>query len=103
MGEGMADVIPLDNSWYWATAATAFAFALWLWSAYSALDRTSAGRREHVWVVVGWFIPFGNLFMPKVVLDEIVVAQERHSRGTAKGRFVRNWVTAWWACWIVLA
>ncbi len=91
-------------SWLRITITTAAAFGLWLWAAYSVLDRPGDERCfRRVWALVAWFIPFANLYVPKQILNDIVVAQERHDERAASARFVRNWVTAWWACWVTMA
>lgn len=71
---------------------TALLFLAWLWRAYAQ----ATGPRAHsrAWVIGGWLLPFGNLWIPPKVVHEIWVGSgrfrmaERHRIGLV--------VTAWW-------
>jgi hypothetical protein len=90
--------------WSWFVILTALAFALWLWIAYSQLDQPGDERRyRRAWSIVGWFVPFGNLYVPKRIVDDIVVAQRRHDARAAEAADLRMWVNAWWASWVLTA
>jgi len=99
----LEEVGELHDVWWIVTVVTALAFASWLCCAYSLLDRPGDERCfRRRWAFLAWFVPFANLYVPKQILEDIVVALERHDRAATEARFVRNWVTAWWTCWVVL-
>lgn len=50
-------------------------------------------RRGTFWVYFGWVIPFANLFVPKMVVNDLVKASGNRP-GDATG-----W---WWVSWVVL-
>ena len=57
------------------------------------------GQRRHLaWLVVGWWLPIGNLFIPKMIVNDLWAATEpTHQRGNVLLRF-------WWlACVLTFA
>ncbi len=77
---------------------------IWWYQAYQAVERTGVPGRKWSsgWAVGGWFIPFANLIIPKLVLNEI----DRISGATADGgdgwssRRVAAVVNWWWGCFV---
>lgn len=77
---------------------------IWWYQAYQAVERTGAARRRWSagWAVGGWFIPFANLIIPKLVLNEI----DRVSAAATDGvdgwsrRPVTATVNWWWGCFV---
>ncbi len=77
---------------------------IWWYQAYQAVERTGLPRRRWSsgWAVGGWFIPFANLIIPKLVLNEI----DRISGAAADGmegwsdRRVAPAVNWWWGCFV---
>ena len=57
------------------------------------------GQRRHLaWLIVGWWLPIGNLFIPKMIVNDLWAATEPgHQRGNLLLRF-------WWlACVMTFA
>ena len=57
------------------------------------------GQRRHwVWLVLGWWVPIGNIFIPKMIVNDLWAATEPgHRRGNLLLRF-------WWlACVMTFA
>lgn len=73
---------------------------VWWYQAYAAVDRTAAPGRSWSpgWAVGGWFIPIGNLIIPKLVLDEIdrVSAAAEAGRPDAWRESPRLASAGWW-------
>jgi Domain of unknown function (DUF4328)/Domain of unknown function (DUF4190)/Protein of unknown function (DUF2510) len=81
------------------TASSALLFLIWLWkSAHNAaaLGRTGA-RYSPGWSVGGWFIPFGNLFIPVVLTQDLWRASDPATQpGTDWRDGPRSGLIGWW-------
>lgn len=72
---------------------------VWWYRAYRAvLGSEPVGNRwSPGWAVGGWFIPFVNLVIPKLVLDEIDrISQAVHAGTTSWRTRARTSLTGWW-------
>jgi hypothetical protein len=75
--------------------ATAIVFIRWLRQAYANLPALGVAQRfRPFWVIVGWFVPFLNLFRPKQIVDDTWKAGNQPSL-TAPTSF-----NLWWAAFI---
>jgi hypothetical protein len=79
IGQAVAGILVI----VWLTRARANADAL-----YVARHRLAAG-----WAIGGWFIPIGNLFLPVIVVLDLVKASNPTGQSLP-----RVWM--WWAGWI---
>jgi uncharacterized protein DUF4328 len=79
IGQAVAGILVI----VWLTRARANADAL-----YVARHRLAAG-----WAIGGWFIPIGNLFLPVVVVLDLVKASNPMGQSIPQ-------VWMWWAGWI---
>jgi hypothetical protein len=79
VGQAVAGILVI----MWLTRARANADAL-----YGARHRLAAG-----WAIGGWFIPIGNLFLPVVVVLDLVKASNPTGQSLPQ-------VWMWWAGWI---
>ncbi|MEK7252327.1 MAG: DUF4328 domain-containing protein [Actinomycetota bacterium] len=77
---------------------------IWWYQAYSAIDRSGATGRSWSsgWAVGGWFIPFANFVIPKLVLNEIDRVSAVAAEGSGEWRSrpllsIANW---WWAAFV---
>jgi len=58
-------------------------------------------RYTNMWVYLGWFIPFGNLFIPFGVMQDIWRGSDRTQPMVGlQQRPKSGLVTAWWICYI---
>ena len=89
-----------------AYIACVITFLVWYGRAYRNLDRLGAqglrwGKR---WAIAYWFIPIGNLFRPKQVMNDIWRASDPALPPVAH-HWQENRVPAlfhwWWALWLV--
>jgi hypothetical protein len=85
--------------------AVAVLTIVWWYQAYQAIERSPLGERSWSagWAVGGWFIPFANLVIPKLVLNEIDRSSTALEEGVAEWRTrpllaIANW---WWAFWVL--
>ncbi len=72
---------------------------MWWYQAYSAVARTGVIGRSWSpgWAIGGWFIPLGNLVIPKLVLDEIDRISSAAEEGVAEWRArPTSRTTGWW-------
>ncbi len=60
-----------------------------------APDLQSRGRG---WAVGGWFIPFGNLYIPRGVAGDIWAASREHPYAERKPLMLLN---LWWTAWLI--
>lgn len=89
------------------TVVTGILFLIWFFQAYeSAASRGAAGRTwGSGWTVGAWFIPLGNLVIPKLVMNEIDrmsnprVQAPVGARWRGMGRHPLN--DLWWACLVM--
>lgn len=90
-----------------ALLVTAVLFVIWSFQAYMAAQSRGATRRQWAsgWTIGAWFIPFANLVIPKLVMNEV----DRMSNPAAGqppiddrwrplGRMAIS--DFWWAAWI---
>ncbi|WP_326652108.1 MULTISPECIES: DUF4328 domain-containing protein [unclassified Streptomyces] len=56
-------------------------------------------RRGPGWAIGGWFIPIGNLWIPRGVAGDIWVASRQDPYGRSKGES-QAVLNAWWTAWI---
>lgn len=106
-----ADSVGADDA-YWAAVGFGF-FAMlpaavvvivWLYRHHKRLS-TIAGpdmKYSHGWTIGGWFIPIGNLWIPKRIVDDLWRRSGRtdgvNATGDSEAVPARNhW---WWALWI---
>ena len=78
---------------------------VWWYQAYSAIARTGASGRSWSpgWAVGGWFIPIGNLIIPRLVLDEVDRVSSAAERGAPETwRDSARLASArwWWGCFV---
>lgn len=88
-----------------AFLATGMLFIAWLHQAYKAIVSLGAeGRRwSPGWAIGGWFIPFANLVIPKLVINEVdrVSAAGPPPVGTSwKGSPILTVGSFWWGAFI---
>ena len=69
-------------------------YLTWLWRAY----RQSPGPHRHhrAWVLLGWFCPIVNLWMPPRLVYEVWVNSGRYR--TTERQAVGIVVAGWWTC-----
>jgi hypothetical protein len=78
-------------------AATAILFLAWFRRARINAERSGwRQRRARAWVILGWIIPFANLWVPFQLMGDIWRA------GLPPARWARvAWLPAlWWASWL---
>lgn len=90
---------------------TGFVFLIiWTRKAYKISETVSImqsqRRYSRGWTVGAWFIPFGNLFVPKKVITEIerilaVGAESEERVGDWQKKPINSNGTWWWILWIV--
>jgi hypothetical protein len=86
--------------------ACAIAFLIWYGRAYRNLERLGArglryGKR---WAIAYWFIPIGNLFRPKQVVNDLWRASDPELPATAnhwQDKPVPALFHWWWALWLL--
>ncbi|MGW1030085.1 DUF4328 domain-containing protein [Streptomyces sp. NPDC002577] len=77
-----------------AFPATMVLFILWLYSMRSLADTVwpQGQRRHREWVLFGWLVPLAQLFIPKMIVNDLWAAAQpamRRRRGNAL-------LTVWW-------
>ncbi|MEU8362570.1 DUF4328 domain-containing protein [Nonomuraea sp. NPDC048882] len=74
---------------------------LWFFRVRAVAERLAPGRlrRSQAMAVYGWFIPIGNLWLPKQIADDIWHASSPPERGgtTAPAGLLHTW----WILWLV--
>ncbi|MEU1163602.1 DUF4328 domain-containing protein [Streptomyces sp. NPDC005921] len=78
------------------TAVCVVAFLVWL-GRVRGNARVLSGRAPRyrgVWVLLGWVVPIGNLWIPRGVVAEVY-------RDSAPGRRLPRVVDLWWGLWLV--
>lgn len=95
----VADVVTL-----WVNALAAVLFVTWMHRARLNSDVITSKhqhRYTNMWVVLGWIIPFGNLVIPFVVMQDIWRGSDRTQPMVGlQQRRKSGLVTAWWLCYI---
>jgi hypothetical protein len=86
--------------------ATAIVFIVWMWRA--AKNNEALGRMNPRlgpgWAIGGWFIPFANLVIPILIMQDLwrgsdpTVARGDPGWRTGRGAALVGW---WWALWIL--
>jgi hypothetical protein len=75
-------------------------FIVWCWRA--AKNQQALGRAPErlgsAWAIAGWFIPFANLVIPVLVIQDLWRGSDaRVSSGDPRWRIVdRSWLIGWW-------
>ncbi|MFE2165763.1 DUF4328 domain-containing protein [Streptomyces sp. NPDC059447] len=65
--------------------------------------RPDAFTQTRGWAIGGWFIPFGNLFIPFRTAREIWVASAQLAPDGSYRHVSTAPVTAWWVLWVLAA
>ena len=77
---------------------------IWWYQAARAIEHTTTAGRTWTpgWAIGGWFIPFANLVIPKLVLNQIDRVSGAADEGTTewKERRVMSIIHAWWVFWL---
>ncbi|XRQ12444.1 DUF4328 domain-containing protein [Actinomadura welshii] len=75
-------------------AVTGVLYLIWLWRAY----RQSPGPHQYhrAWVLLGWFCPIVNLWLPARMVYEVWVNSGRYR--TAERQAAGLVVAGWWSC-----
>ncbi|MFI6102007.1 DUF4328 domain-containing protein [Lentzea sp. NPDC051213] len=101
-----AQAVLLMMLWVWLVAYVLAGITFMVWMYWARLNsHATASKHQHkwapMWTIVGWLIPFVNLFVPFAVMQDIWRASDR-SQGTLalQLRPKSTLVTAWWSCWI---
>jgi Domain of unknown function (DUF4328)/Interferon-induced transmembrane protein len=88
-----------------ALLAAGVVFIFWLWRARGNAELFCYGqhRRGRGWVLGGWFCPVVNLWFPKQIVDDVMVASDPRtpSRFPDLRRIPPHGVVlAWWLTWV---
>ncbi|MGW2211099.1 DUF4328 domain-containing protein [Streptomyces sp. NPDC001781] len=78
--------------------ATAVVYLCWLWRVRvnaEVLDASSQSRARW-WTIVGWFVPFVNLWFPRRIVLDAWDASAPQGRPSGHGL-----VDLWWTAWVV--
>ncbi|TYB58560.1 DUF4328 domain-containing protein [Nonomuraea sp. PA05] len=78
----------------------ALCWLLWFHRVRVAAERLAPGRLRYrpAMAVLGWFIPIGNLWLPKQIADDVWHASSPPGRGGAMAP--AGLLHAWWALWL---
>jgi serine/threonine protein kinase len=70
---------------------------LWFACVRRLADRFAPGRLRYRpgMAVAGWFVPIGNLFLPKQIADDVWHASSAQGRAPAPSRPLNTWWVAW--------
>lgn len=79
------------------------AFICWLYRARTNVDGWQARglRWSSGWAIGGWFIPLGNLVIPKQVVDEVRAASAASGFGAPVPAGSTPLIWAWWLCYLL--
>jgi hypothetical protein len=85
-----------------AFLVAAVAFILWLYNAYRNVEawRMQGLRWSKGWTIGGWFVPVGNLFIPKAVVDTVRSASATPGNGSMVRTRSTPLVWAWWLSYL---
>ncbi|MGV9659818.1 protein kinase domain-containing protein [Streptomyces koyangensis] len=97
---------PEDLTWTWtiiqagAAVALAVAWLIWCSRTRAAAEEFAPGRLRYspAMAVGSWFIPFGNLYLPKQIADDVWHASSPPSSTGATAPRARLHI--WWGCWV---
>ena len=95
---------------YWSVVAFAFlamiptmiVFIVWMfryWTQLFAVKANATPKRRRGWTVGGWFIPVGNLWIPKQIVDDYWRTTSEFG-ANSRGQKVSPLVHWWWAAWL---
>ena len=94
----------VDLATLWVNALAAVLFVTWMYRVRANSDVITSAhqhRYKNMWVVLGWVIPFGNLVIPFVVMQDIWRGSDRTQPMVGlQQRQKSGLVTAWWLCYI---
>ncbi|MEN8653731.1 DUF4328 domain-containing protein [Streptomyces sp. 21So2-11] len=103
--EGVDSLMRVSGLLYFATvAASGVVFVVWFFRV-----RRNAGifapdlqRRGAGWAIGAWFIPIGNLWIPRGVAADVLAASKRDPYGLGKSKGESGAVLdVWWTAWVV--
>lgn len=86
---------------------TMISFLFWFKAAYDNLEPLGASNLRYTpgWAIGAWFIPIGNLFMPKQLANDMWRASDPNLPVDAGDRWkferVPGLLTFWWLTWIL--
>ncbi|MFI1398964.1 DUF4328 domain-containing protein [Streptomyces sp. NPDC020681] len=85
-----------------AFVATVVVFIVWFHRVRSNADVLAPDlqRRGRGWAIGGWFIPFGNLYIPRGIAVDVWAAS-RPDPYAAKSQQPHTVINFWWAAWLV--
>lgn len=90
-----------------AALVTGILAVIWWYQTYRVVETSGAANRKWSagWAVGGWFIPFANFIIPKLVLNEmerVLIAAEEGSTEWRNRRVsaITSW---WWALFVIAA
>ncbi|AXQ55820.1 protein kinase domain-containing protein [Streptomyces koyangensis] len=97
---------PEGRTWLWAgiqagaAVVLAVAWLVWCSRVRAAAEEFAPGRLRYspAMAVGSWFIPFGNLYLPKQIADDVWHASSPPSPAGATAPRARLHV--WWGCWV---
>jgi hypothetical protein len=92
----------LSLAGYGAMAVVAVVLVVWLFRVRANAEKINdrPHRWGRPWLVLGWVIPVGSLWLPKQVVDDIWLASD--PRFLEAVEWKRPWlVRAWWATWLL--
>ena len=107
-----ADVPALDlvyalAGWISLVAYVVAGITFMVWMSQARLNSdaiTSAHQHRYtkMWVFVGWLIPFANLVLPHIVMQDIWRGSDRTQPMVGlQQRAKSGLINAWWACFLV--
>ncbi len=78
---------------------------IWWYQSYQAIEKTGATDRTWSagWAVGGWFIPFANFVIPKLVLNEVDRVSAAAEEGSTewRGRRLLPSANMWWVFLVI--
>lgn len=83
--------------------AVAVLFIIWFYRAYKNLVPLGAPapRRSPGWTIGAWFVPFLDLVLPKLMLNEVWRGSEPEPGGDPAKVAIPAFHHLWWAAWVV--
>jgi hypothetical protein len=87
-----------------AMLVTAVVFLVWFHRARTnaQIFAPDGHRKNPGWAIGGWFVPIGNLWLPKQVADDVWRASVPPQRTGERGRDGMGAVHLWWALWVTV-
>lgn len=100
----LSSVGPIDGIYFAVTVAAAVLFIGWLRQVRLTAESLCQAEHRHVraWVIAGWFVPVVWFWIPKQVVDDIVVASSPETPPDAEMLPMEQSrvVLIWWAAWV---